>query len=71
MKTYKQKIIEELESIPDEMMPQVYRIFHVVMREMKPGQKHNKSLRGIWINKKIDETLINEAKDSLFSYESK
>ncbi len=70
--TYKEKIIKEIEKIPEEKMPQLYRIIHVLFTELisetkKTGKRG--SLKGIWKGSRIDESLFMEAKKSLFPYE--
>jgi hypothetical protein len=74
LSTYKEKIIKELEGVPGEMMPKLYRIIHLLTTELIPKTKEKKdrgSLKGIWKGSQIDESLFLEAKKSLFSYEYK
>lgn len=72
--TYKQKLIGEINSIPDDLIPRFYRIVRTLRSELtnKTAVKTKRgSLRGIWGNLEIDETNISAAKKSLFSYEYK
>ena len=73
LSTYKEKLIQEIETIPDEMIPQFYRIINVLKNEIvnKPQPVNDKqTLRGIWRGSKIKNNLIKQAKDSVFSYEN-
>ncbi len=70
---YKEKILSDINDIPVDVLPKVYRIVHLLKKELvqtknKPGNRG--SLRGIWKGSEIDESLIDEAKRSLFKYES-
>ncbi len=72
--TYKDRILKEIEEIPDDKMPQLYRIIHLITSEFtsttkKAGKRG--ALRGIWKGSQIDESLFIEAKKSLFPYEPK
>jgi hypothetical protein len=76
--TYKDKISSELNSIPEDMLPKFYKIFHTLIHEMLPHKKEMttviaepKSLYGIWSNCEIEDSLIRDARASLFSYEKK
>ena len=76
--TYKDKISSELNLIPEEMLPKFYKIFHTLIHEMLPHKKEGtafvtqpKSLYGIWGNREIEDSLIKDARESLFSYEKK
>ena len=72
--TYKQKLIGEINAIPDELMPRFYRIVRTLRSELSNKEiviSKRGSLRGIWGNCKIDESQILEAKKSIFSYEHK
>ncbi len=69
---YKEKILKELEGVPGEMMPKLYRIIHLLATELIPKTKQTGkrgSLKGIWRGSQIDEALFLESKKSLFSYE--
>lgn len=72
LSTYKEKILREIEGIPKEKMPKLYRIIHLLATELsakKTGKRG--SLKGIWRGSQIDESLFLEAKRSLFPYEYK
>jgi hypothetical protein len=72
--TYKEKLLKEIEGIPEEMMPKLYRIIHILKTELVSKTKTfgiRGSLRGIWKGSQIDEALFLEAKKSLFPYESR
>lgn len=70
---YKEKLLKEVDQVPDDTMPNLYRVFHVLKAELtRKTKKGNRgSLRGIWGNHRIGESLFHEAKKSLFSYETK
>ena len=70
--TYKEKILRELEEVPGEMMPEFYKIIHILATKLiqKKGKaKKRGSLRGIWKGSRIDDALLLEARESLFPYE--
>jgi hypothetical protein len=72
--TYKDKILKDLEGIPEDKMPKIYRIIHLLATELisKTKKTGNRgSLTGIWKGSHIDESLFLEAKQSLFPYEDK
>lgn len=72
LSTYKEQILKELEGVPGEMMPKLYKIIHVLTTELiqKKDEKGNRgSLKGIWKGSRIDESLFFEAKKSVFPYE--
>lgn len=74
LSTYKQKILQEIEEVPEEMMPKLYRIIHLLATELVPKRKktgNRGSLKGIWKGSQIDESLLLEATKSLFPYEHK
>ena len=72
--TYKQKLMGEINALPEELIPRFYRIVRTMRLElinqtaMTPKRG---SLKGIWGNLKIDDTNIFLSKKSLFSYEYK
>ena len=69
---YKEKLLKELDEIPEEMIPKFYRIMHTLKNELMPKMKKPKirgSLKGIWKGSQINEELFLEAKKSLFPYE--
>ncbi|MBI4825310.1 MAG: hypothetical protein HY807_02670 [Nitrospirae bacterium] len=70
--SYKEKILKDLEKIPADKLPNVYRIIHLLTDEIKAGVKKTGkrvSLRGIWKGSQIDDSLFTEARKSLFPYE--
>ena len=72
--TYKQKLIGEINSLSEEMIPRFYRIVRTLRSELSNKvvvMPKRGSLRGIWGNVKIEESQILEAKKSIFSYEHK
>ncbi len=72
LSTYKEKILKEVEQIPEDKMPKLYRIIHLLTSELIPKQKKTGkrgSLKGIWKGSQIDELLFIKAKKSLFPYE--
>ncbi len=69
---YKEKIIKEIEKIPESKMPKLYKVIHLLATELMPKAKktgNRGSLKGIWKGSQIDESLFTEAKKSLFPYE--
>lgn len=73
-KTYKEKILKEIERVPEEMMPKLYKVIHLLTTELMPKTKKTGNrglLKGIWKGSQIDESLFLEAKKSLFPYEYK
>ena len=72
--TYKQKLIGEINTLPEELMPRFYRIVRTLRSELTNKaavMPKRGSLRGIWGNLEIDESHIFAAKKFLFSYECK
>ncbi len=70
---YKEKIFNDIENIPVDLLPKLYRIVHLLKKELvypKSKSGNRASLRGIWKNSEIDESLFDEARRSLFKYES-
>ncbi|MCU0286313.1 MAG: hypothetical protein MUF15_07920 [Acidobacteria bacterium] len=70
---YKEKIFCDIETIPVDLLPKLYRIIHLLKKEMifqKKKSNNRASLRGIWKGSEIDESLLVEAKRSVFKYES-
>lgn len=70
--SYKEKILQEIEKIPDDKLGNIYKIIHLLTGEITAGAKKTgtrASLRGIWKGSQIDESLFTEAKKSLFPYE--
>ena len=71
LSTYKEKILKELEGVPGEMMPKLYKIIHLLTTELiqKKDEKENRgSLKGIWKGSQIDESLFLDAKKSVFPW---
>jgi hypothetical protein len=71
LSVYKEKILQEFDLIPEDKMPALYQLIHLLttefITETKPEQRG--SLRGIWQSSYIDETLLTEARRSLFPYD--
>ena len=69
---YKKKILEEIKKIPDEKIPRLYKVIHLLTTELisKTKRTGNRgSLKGIWKGSDIDESLLIKARKSLFPYE--
>ena len=73
MTKYREKLLKEIEQVPEESIPNLYRIFHIFKVELTRKTKTGKrgSLRGIWGTKQIDDNLFHDAKSSLFPYDTK
>ena len=73
MSQYKDKLLEEVKGIPEEMASRIYKIVHLLKLEFSSDLRRQKrgSLRGIWKGSKIDEDIFAQAKESLFPYEYK
>jgi len=72
--TYKEKLLREIEEIPKEVIPKLYRVIRILKTELIPKPEKSRirgSLKGIWKGSQIDESLFVEAKKSLFPYENK
>lgn len=72
--TYKQKLIGEINAVPENLLPHFYRIMHTLRTELTRQTTTNSargSLRGIWKGSNIDESILAESKKSLFPYEHK
>ena len=72
--TYKQKLIGEINALPEDLIPRFYRIVRTLRSELMHQTAvtpKRGSLRGIWGSLEIDESHIFAAKKSLFSYEYK
>lgn len=66
--TYKQKLIGEINVLPEELIPRFYRIVRTLRWELmnKTAVTPKRgSLRGLWGNSEIDESHILAAKKSL------
>jgi hypothetical protein len=71
---YKERLLKEIEGIPEEKISKLYKIIHILRAELmrKPEKSRVRgSLKGIWKGSQIDETLSIEVKKSLFPYEAK
>lgn len=54
---YKEKILKEIEKIPDDRMSKLYRVIHLLVSELmpKPPKTGNRgSLKGVWKGSQID-----------------
>ncbi len=72
LSTYKEKILREIEKVPEDKIPKLYKLIHLLTNELMPETKktgNRGSLKGIWKGSQIDESLVIEAKKSLFPYE--
>lgn len=72
MSKYRERLLEEIREFPEEMMPELYKIIHLLNTKFVPRMKKTKkrgSLKGIWKGSQIDEALFLQAKKSLFPYE--
>ena len=70
--TYKERILKEIEQVPEDKMPALYRVIHLLAAELMAETKktgNRGSLKGIWKDSQVDESLLMEAKKSLFPYE--
>jgi len=70
--SYKERILQEIEKIPDDKLGNIYRIIHLLTGEITAGARKTgkrASLRGIWKGSKIDDEQFAEAEKSLFPYE--
>ncbi len=69
---YKERILQEIEKIPDDKLGNIYKIIHLLTGEITAGARKTgkrSSLRGIWKGSQIDDSLFTEARKSLFPYE--
>ncbi|MBC8461943.1 MAG: hypothetical protein H8D67_28570 [Deltaproteobacteria bacterium] len=70
---YREKIIEEIQTLPREIIPSLYRMIRLLevqwQRVTKKKGNGRGSLKGIWKGSQIDEHLFREARRSLFHYE--
>lgn len=70
--TYKKKILREIEGFPENKMPKLYNVFHLLATKIRSETKNSgnrNSLKGLWKGSKISESLFVEAKKTLFPYE--
>jgi hypothetical protein len=70
---YREKLLKEIQQVPEESIPNLYRIFHILKVELVRKTKTGKrgSLREIWGKKRVDESLFRDAKRTLFPYDAK
>jgi len=67
---YKEEILKDMEKIPVEKLPRFYIIIHTLIREFSsPRNKEKTTLKGLWKGSQINDSLFEDAKKSLFSYE--
>lgn len=69
---YKEKILHEIEKIPDGKLVNIYKVIHLWTEEFPIDAKKTEkrsSLKGIWKGSQINESLFSRAKKSLFPYE--
>ena len=74
MSKYRERLLEEIEEIPEEMLPKFCKVIHLLSSEfVSTPQKSRErgSLKAIWKGSQIDEELFVQAKESLFPYEYK
>lgn len=74
LSNYKEKIVKEIKKVPDDKMPKLYRVIHLLTSELMSESKEvgaRGSLKGMWKGSCIDESLFADAKKSLFPYESR
>jgi hypothetical protein len=72
--TYKEKLLKEIEGFPEEKIPKLYKIIHILRAELMQKTKKpaiRGSLKGIWKGSQIEEASYIEAKKSLFPYEAR
>ena len=75
--TYRDNIINQIDTIPESFLPDVYQMLHLLKTRFMPAgadsnRKENSTpLEGIWKGAVIDETDFTEARRSLFPYENR
>ena len=75
--TYRDRIINEIDTIPEVFLPDVYQMLHLLKTRFMPdaadkkSKKDKKNLEGIWKGAVIEENDFAEARRSLFSYENR
>lgn len=70
---HKGKLYKLIETMPEDMIPVIYKIINLLKMELAPTIKktgRRGSLAGIWKGSEIDDALYNEAKKSLYPYEN-
>jgi len=68
----KEKLHKLIETIPEDMMPVIYKMINLLKSEWVLSTKKNGqrgSLAGIWKSSQIDDTLFDQAKKSIYPYE--
>ncbi|MEK6591188.1 MAG: hypothetical protein AABZ11_10985 [Nitrospinota bacterium] len=48
LSTYKEKILKEIEKIPEDRMPKLYRVIHLLISELMPETKKTGIVSTIW-----------------------
>ncbi len=73
MSEYKNKLLDEVKELPEEMASRIYKIVHLIKLEFSADSKVQErgSLKGIWKGSQIDEDIFKRAQNSLFPYEHK
>ncbi len=70
--SYKNLVVKEILSLPEQAMGRLYQIVHPLLENYKYSaiaSPKRKSLKGIWGNVTITDDDMNEAKSSLFKYD--
>ena len=70
----KNRLLKEIDEFPEEAIPKLYRVLHVLRTELMWTRDKScvrRSLKGIWKGSQIDDDLFLQAKKSLFPYEPK
>lgn len=70
--THKERLLKEIDEFPEETIPKLYKIIHVLRTELIGKAKKPEirgSLKGIWKGSQIDNALYLESRRSLFPYE--
>ncbi len=73
LSVYKKKILQDIEKIPEIEYPKLYKLIHIItsglLSDTNMPEKRG-SLKGIWGKIKVDESLFEKAKRSIFPYEN-
>jgi len=70
--THKERLLKEIDEFPDETIPKLHKIIHVLKTELIGKYKKPRirgSLKGIWKGSQIDDALYLKSRRSLFPYE--
>ncbi len=70
---HKGELYKLIETMPEDMVPVIYKIISLLRMELIPKIKktgRRGSLAGIWKGSEIDDKLFNQARKSLYPYES-